>query len=62
MSEFIKIRPAPNGKFYAVWYGQPVCDADDGLRYFENEDAALEFIERCNAATLRNFWVRLLLN
>jgi len=52
MNEFIKIRPAPNGKFYAVWHGRPICDADGGLRYFTDEDEVFEFIERCDAAEL----------
>ena len=50
MNKLIKIRPAPNGKFYAVWRGRPLCDADGRLRYFADKDEVLAFVERCDAA------------
>ena len=45
MHPFIKIRPAPSGKFYTMWFEQPICDASGGLLYFDNEDKAQAFIE-----------------
>jgi hypothetical protein len=36
-AEFIKIYRAPNGNFYAVWGGRPVCTPSGGLRYFDTE-------------------------
>ncbi|HUB16501.1 MAG TPA: hypothetical protein VMB34_31465 [Acetobacteraceae bacterium] len=45
MNEFIKIRPAPNGKVYAVWGDQPICAANGGLLYFDDQHEALEFIK-----------------
>jgi hypothetical protein len=47
-----KIRRAPNGKVYAVWHGRVICDTDGGLRYFDTEDDAREFLERCDLADL----------
>lgn len=48
----VKIRRAPNGKVYAVWQGRVICDAGGGLRYFDSEDDARDFLERCNLADL----------
>ncbi|MBV8118813.1 MAG: hypothetical protein JO081_02605 [Alphaproteobacteria bacterium] len=47
-----KIRPAPNGKVYVVWNGKPICEADGGLRYFENEENAHEFLARCDLSEI----------
>ena len=44
MNSFLKIRAAPNGKVYVVWFDQPICDAAGGLLYFDDEDEAEEDI------------------
>jgi hypothetical protein len=48
----VKIRPAPNGKVYAGWQGRVICEAGGGLRYFDSEDDARDFLERCDLADL----------
>ena len=40
---------APNGKYYAIWRGQPVCALAGVLLYFDTERDAEEFLIRCNA-------------
>lgn len=45
-----KIRRAPSGKVYAIWYGRPLCDTDGGLRYFDTEEDAWEFLRQCGLA------------
>ena len=52
MNSFVKIRPAPNGKVYVVWFDHPICDAAGGLLYFDDEDEAREFIEGRDADEL----------
>ena len=54
MNSSIKIRPAPNGKVYVVWLGQPICDAAGGLLYFDDEAEALEFMEGLDGAELQD--------
>ena len=34
---------APNGKYYAIWRGQPVCALAGVLLYFDTERDAEEF-------------------
>ena len=48
----IKIRQAPSGKFYAVWHGHPICDEDDGLRYFDTEDTARGALTDCDLVVI----------
>jgi hypothetical protein len=52
MSSFIKIRPAPSGKVYVVWFDRPICDPAGGLLYFDDQDEAGEFIRDHDAAEL----------
>jgi hypothetical protein len=42
----IIIRPAPNGKVYAVLDGRPVCDKDCALRYFDTEQEVRDALQR----------------
>ena len=35
---------APNGRFYVLWRGQPICSMDGDLAYFETERRAGEFL------------------
>jgi hypothetical protein len=44
----IKIRRAPNGKFYAVWHGRPICHNDGNLRYFDSERSAQDLLQGCD--------------
>ena len=39
---------APNGKYYAIWRGRPVCALPGVLVYFETERDAEEFLIRCD--------------
>ena len=39
---------APNGKFYAIWRGQPVCALAGVLLYFETARDAEEFLGQCD--------------
>jgi hypothetical protein len=43
-----KARRAPNGKFYGVWQGHPVCMLDGVLAYFHSERAAWDFLCQCD--------------
>jgi hypothetical protein len=52
MNSFIKIRPAPNGKVYVVWFDHPISDPAGGLLYFDDEDEARDFIRDHDAAEL----------
>jgi len=47
--EFVtdKIRPAPNGKFYALWQGHALCLLNGSLRYFATEQEARTFLAQC---------------
>jgi hypothetical protein len=50
MTTRINIRPAPNGKFYVVLDGQPVCDAAGGLLYFDDKRDVQRFLQRRRTA------------
>ncbi len=44
-SEAVKIRPAPNGKFYCVSKrGETICLPNGSLRYFATEHEARAFM------------------
>jgi hypothetical protein len=51
---YAKFRRAPSGQVYVVWYDRPLCDADGGLRYFNTEDDARQFLGRCDLAGILN--------
>jgi hypothetical protein len=48
MSQGNQIHRAPNGKFYAVWRGEPICRMSGGLFYFDTDREALEFLNQCD--------------
>lgn len=52
MHSSIKIRPAPSGKFYIMWFEHPICDAAGRLRYFDDDEKAQEFMAKTDAAEL----------
>jgi hypothetical protein len=52
MNSFVKIRPAPNGKVYVVWFDHAIFDPAGGLLYFDDQDEACEFIRDHDAAEL----------
>ena len=43
-----RLRRASSGKIFVIWQGEPICAAGGSLRYFEDEDDALDFLERCD--------------
>jgi hypothetical protein len=47
----VKIRRAPSGKVYIVCDGEPICDTR-GLRYFDDERDAIDFLERFDLAAI----------
>ena len=51
-SEAIKIRPAPNGKFYVRKQGETICLPDGNLRYFTTEHEARTFLAARDAVTI----------
>jgi len=52
-SNAIKIRRAPNGKYYVWENGEVICVPNGNLRYFETEREALAFLGDCETADLR---------
>jgi hypothetical protein len=48
LSDEDQVRRAPNGRFYAIWRGQPICVFEAGLLYFETELEAWAFVAQCN--------------
>ena len=43
-SDVIKIRRAPNGKYYVSENGEVICVSNGNLRYFATEREALAFL------------------
>jgi len=51
-SDVIKIRRAPNGKYYVSENGEVICVSNGNLRYFATEREALAFLGDCETANL----------
>jgi len=54
-SEAVKIRCAPNGKFYVRKQGETICLPNGCLRYFATEDDAWAFLADCDAGMIDKF-------
>jgi len=51
-SDAIKIRRAPNGKFYVSDNGEAICLPNGNLRYFATAREALAFLAEWDAAKI----------
>ena len=51
-SDAVKIRRAPNGKFYVWGNGEAICLPNGSLRYFETEGEVWAFLSICAAAEI----------
>jgi hypothetical protein len=47
-----RLRRAPSGKIYVVWHGEPICGDRGNLLYFDDENAAIAFLERYATADM----------
>jgi hypothetical protein len=52
-SWYVKFRRAPSGKVYVVWHGNPICDEDGGLRYFDTEEEARDALKTAIPSFMR---------
>jgi hypothetical protein len=51
-SDAVKIRRAPNGKFYVCGNGEVICLPNGGLRYFGTEREAWAFLAKYDKAEI----------
>jgi hypothetical protein len=51
-SDAIKIRRAPNGKYYVWENGEVICVPNRSLRYFETQRDAWTFLTNCDRAEI----------
>ena len=51
-SDAIKVRRAPNGKFYVSGNGEAICLPNGNLRYFQTERDAWAFLADWEAAEM----------
>jgi hypothetical protein len=47
-SDAVKIRRAPNGKFYVWGNGEAICLPNGSLRYFQTQRDAWTFLTDCD--------------
>ena len=50
--DVLKIRRAPNGKFYVYRDGEVICLPNENLRYFETEREVWAFLTDCERAEI----------
>jgi hypothetical protein len=48
----VRIRRAPNGKFYVWGNGEAMCLPNGSLRYFETQRDAWKFLTDCDRAEI----------
>ena len=51
-SDAIKIRRAPNGKYYVRENGEAICLPNGSLRYFETQRDVRTFLTNCDRAEI----------
>jgi hypothetical protein len=51
-SDAVKIRRAPNGKFYVWGNGEAICRPNGSLRYFDTQGDAWTFLTNCDRAEI----------